>query len=242
MQKEKDVKKRKHEPRKMTAMQRNKKNARDRARRAEQKREEQKRLAPDSVQVAPENSAENKNPTSARKEMRVREIFKKVAEDPSKSVGSAMLEVGYSESSALTPSLITKSELWLELLDKHLPNTLAMETHVNLLKASRVDHMTFIAAQEGIHDADINEMFLEIGCKVRKIIHRDNGARDVYFFMPDNKARAAALDMLYKLRTAYGADKAAAAFSLAKLAAMRDAPDTPLEDAGRNAPRLPRTA
>lgn len=213
-------------------------NARDRARRAEKKK----------TQAKAEKNArgislvERNKQASAKHEMRVRTVFAAAVASPEKPLGALMVDAGYSETSAQHPSIITKSELWLELLDKHLPNTLAMETHVNLLKASRVDHMTFIAAQEGIHDADINEMFLEIGCKVRKIIHRDNGARDVYFFMPDNKARAAALDMLYKLRTAYGADKAAAAFSLAKLAAMRDAPDTPLEDAGRNAPRLPRTA
>lgn len=232
----------KSEPRKMTAMQRNKKNARDRARRAEIKALEKKLSAPDGVVETPADSATHNEKVSAGKDLRVREVFKKVSEDPSKSVGQAMREIGYSDTTSAIPTIVTNTDLWRDLLDKYLPNTLAMETHTNLLKASRVDHMTFIAAQEGILDADINEMFQEIGCKVRKIIHRDNGARDVYFFMPDNKARAAALDMLYKLRTAYGADKAAAAFSLAKLAAMRDAPETPLEDNARNTPRLPRTA
>lgn len=183
---------------------------------------------------------------AAKKAEQIKAVQRKIIENPSLSVSRAIREVGMSEYAATHPSTLTDSPLWVELLDTYLPNTDVLMTHRNLLRASRIDHMQFIADGEGIHDADITEMFAELGCTVRKIIHRETGARDVYFWSPDNKARATALDMVYKMRGSYVADKAAVAFSLAALAKLRDGNTLPAADSAPqleqipDAPQLPR--
>jgi hypothetical protein len=137
------------------------------------------------------------------------------------SVGNAAREAGLSEYIAVNPRVLTQSVEWADALEQYLPQGELLSTHKGLLKASRIDHMTFIAEQADFLDDDIKTMLTELNCTVRKIIHRDTGARDVYFWSPDNKARTSALDLAYKLRGSYAVDKASVMFSLASLAKLR---------------------
>lgn len=158
---------------------------------------------------------------SERRKIQVAAVTGKLIENPSMSVGNAAREAGLSEYIAVNPRVLTQSVEWADALEQYLPQGELLSTHKGLLKASRIDHMTFISEQSDFTDTDIKTMFEELNCTVRKIIHRDTGARDVYFWSPDNKARATALDLAYKLRGSYAVDKAHVAFSLASLAKLR---------------------
>lgn len=186
----------------------------------------------------PAGLVERNRNVSAQHELRVRSVFAKIIENPTKSLGASMLEVGYSATSALHPTLVTKTDLWNELLDKHLSRESLASTHAGLLKASRLDHMIFPLESLQLTDAHIREMLAEVNCTVRRISHGDQ-ARHVYFFAPDNKARATALELAYKLRGDFATDKAQVAFSLVALAKMRDDEDN-AQLAGNSIPRLPR--
>lgn len=129
-----------------------------------------------------------------------------LAENHGMAIGTAMRAAGYSDVTSLKPQNLTTSKQWPELLDRFLPQDALLAAHENLLKASRIDHETFNAAKE-LTDEHIHEMFNELGCSVRRIVHRENGVRDVYFWSPDNRARKDALDMGYKLRGTYAAEK-----------------------------------
>lgn len=210
----------------MTPEQRERKNKGDRERRAREKKAKTHRVS--------------RGTRSEKRRAQVAAVAAKVVAHPSLKIADAIREVGLSEHMAEHPSILTSTPEWSELLDSYLPQGEVLEAHRGLLRASRVEHMQFIQAEEGIHDEDITEMYKEIGCRVKKIIHRTTGARDVYYYAPDSKARANALDMVYKLRGSYAVDKAAVAFSLASLARMRD---TPALDAPRDSrtPQLPPT-
>jgi hypothetical protein len=129
---------------------------------------------------------------------------------------------------------------WSELLDAYLPQGDLLETHKTLLKASRIDHLVFTRDGEPTDD-EIGIMLAEVGCKLRKIVHGET-QRHVYFFAPDNKARANALEMAYKLRGSFAADKAAVAFSLAALARIRAESDTKALPPAADGISLPRPA
>lgn len=175
-----------------------------------------------------------------KRRAQVAAVATKLIENPSLPLGAVIREVGLSEYAATHPSTLTNTKEWGEMMDEYLPSIDVLSTHRGLLRASRLDHMTFMATAEGITDDDIHEMFAELNCKVRRIIHRDNGARDVYFWSPDNKARATALELVYKLRGSFAVDKAAVAFSLVALAKMRDAQDAPKLPPASDTPQLPR--
>jgi len=237
----------------LTRAQRIAKNLRDRERRAEKKEAARAAGIPEKQSVVKEKRA-----------MRARAVAAKIIENPALSVAEAARAVGLPESVATHPATITNTPEWSELLDEYLPQGEVLETHRGLLRASRVDHMifadgpkneaecaAFIAGRNAklkpeenpytrddvLTDDDIRAMLDEKNCTVRRI-SRTEQSRHVYFFSPDNRARKDALEMVYKLRGSYAADKAAVAFSLAALAAARDASRT-LPPAS-SAPQLPR--
>jgi hypothetical protein len=59
------------------------------------------------------------------------------------NVTAAMREAGYSEATINTPGKLTKQKSWQQLMEKHLPDSLLTETHENLLRSTRLDHMVF---------------------------------------------------------------------------------------------------
>jgi len=218
MQNESEKKK---ERKPLTAEQRARKNAHDREVRA-RKKAQLAAIAGNSGNAA-QQSAPKERTRSVQRTIQARAVLGKIVASPATSVSRALREIGANEHLIKNPQDLTQSREFQEVLDEKITNDLVVQTHLGLLKAARIDHMTFISESEGISDADITAMFAELNCTVRKIIHRDTGARDVYFWSPDNRARKDALDMVYKLRGAYTEDKARAIFSLAALARSRDA-------------------
>lgn len=175
---------------------------------------------------------------------RHRLIFQALLENPRLTLGDAIRSVGYSESVALAPTDITESASYKALLAEQLSESLDVVTHKQLLTSQHLDHMVFALGpknekdkskwieeqkekaraanrefdeKETLTDLDIAELLREVGCTVRKIVHRET-ARDVYFWSPDNVARDKALDKSYKLKGKYAPEKhAVAVFSLGDL-------------------------
>lgn len=121
----------------------------------------------------------------------------------------------------------------IEALADAFPDELLKTVHMNLLKAGRLDQMTFplqtnrskeiseedndddeidedtrVATQTGelMSDQDIIELLASVGCTVKRIVPM-YGLRHVYFWSPDNMARDKALDKAYKIRGSYAAEK-----------------------------------
>jgi len=138
-------------------------------------------------------------------------------------VSKAMVESGYSPLTAKTPSKLTDSKAWSELMDKHLNDNDLAKKHNELLGSTRLDHMVFPPLRskdeettedeeevfhegamdnESLSDQDIIDLLETVNCKVKKIVHGEM-QRHVYFWSADSKARKEALDMAYKLKGRY---------------------------------------
>lgn len=63
--------------------------------------------------------------------------------DKPKTMGEMLLEAGYSESVADTPSKVTKGKSWQELMDQYLPDDKLAEVHQGLLNSTKIEHMVF---------------------------------------------------------------------------------------------------
>lgn len=125
--------------------------------------------------------------------------------NPQKTDGEILQEAGYSKSVSESPSGVMESKAFKDLVDTALPDTVLLDYHKKLLNDRKVDHMVFPKA---VTDEEINELFEEIGCKVRKIKHGDT-ANHVWFWVINAKALKEGLDMAYKLKGSYAAEKKA---------------------------------
>ncbi|WP_437770629.1 hypothetical protein [Arthrobacter sp. KNU40] len=117
-------------------------------------------------------------------------------ENHGKSVSAAMREAGYSEATAKNPKNLTRSDTWQELLEKALPDKKLLSAHKKILNAQKLEHMVFPL---GMDEVDIKKLLNSVGSTPRKIKHGES-AIHVWFWSPDQKARANAVDMAYKLK------------------------------------------
>ena len=120
-------------------------------------------------------------------------------------MGEVLREAGYSETVAKTPSKVTNTKSWKQLMDKYIPEEKLAEKHLQLLEATGIGHMVFPMA---ITDEEITELLAGVNCVPKKIQHGDT-ANHVWFWQRDNNALKNGLDMAYKLRGSYAADKLA---------------------------------
>jgi len=159
-------------------------------------------------------------PTTAIKH---KKVLDKLAENGG-NLANAIRETGlYSEEIALTPTKITNSLTWAEVVEEKLGDDLLMEKHQELLNSTRIDHLVFPLGpkknsekeawfkmldgkknveKDVLSDEEIVEMLAEVNCRSRRIVHGET-ARHVYFWSSDNKAKKEALDMAYKLKGRY---------------------------------------
>lgn len=190
---------------------------------------------------------------SAVREIQAKKVAAKLIENPSMPVGAAMRAAGMSDYAANHPSTLTRTQEWSALLDEYLPQDEVLETHKGLLRASNIDHMVFadgpktedtalewlarhnekenaqqFMRDDVLSDDDIRIMLAEKNCEVRRITRTEN-SRHVYFWSADNRARKDALDMAYKLRGTYAAEKHLhVGFSLVDLGKQRELGQTPV--------------
>ena len=150
-------------------------------------------------------------------------------------MGQVLASVGYGIGVQNQPGRITETEGFKALLEQYLPEDMLAKKHVQLLNATRMDHMVFplgpkdeddinfsgarvsnheeedeereeFKERTTLTDQEIIAMLAEVNCKVRRIVH-GNTARHVYFWSADNIARDKALDKAYKLRKRYGEEQ-----------------------------------
>ncbi len=179
----------------------------------------------DTIPVKPKKSI-NRKPT-----INQRRVFDKVKEQLENtgkvSVSKAIRDAGLPAVTQKNPQQITRSKGWEELMKEHIPESLAIETHKSLMKATHLDQMTFPALKkpkkpkvnlnkdeeddyeeiieddtEQITDEEIKIMLAEVNCTVKKIIHGQD-FRYVYFWSADNRARKDGLDIYMKIKGKY---------------------------------------
>ena len=130
-------------------------------------------------------------------------VLKKLVENGGKSVSKAMLDSGYSPAYAKNPQKLTRSRKWKEIMDDKLSEEEVAGVHAELLKATKLE--------QGIFPLDIDDdlirlLISEVGCLVMKIVEV-KGNKYVWYRAPDSVAKKAAVDMVYKLRGKYAAEK-----------------------------------
>lgn len=108
-----------------------------------------------------------------------REVLKRMVGNRGLSRKDAMLEVGYKEG-YVDDGNIAKTDSWQELMEKHIPDSLLAKRHKELLNKREV----------------VKEFSHEQGEYVQKVIDQ-----------PDTNAVRAGLDMGYKLKGKYAAEK-----------------------------------
>lgn len=94
------------------------------------------------------------------------------------SISAAMREVGYTNATAKNPKNLTESDGWKELMGEYLSDKLLAERHQELLN--------------------------------KREVHRIGHGEDAEYEMsdePDTQAVSKALDMAYKLKGSYAAEK-----------------------------------
>lgn len=123
-----------------------------------------------------------------------------------KTIGSLMVEAGYSPISAQKPNQITKSEIFQQLLDRFLPEEKVVKAHDQLIQAGTVQFIELPAEKT---DAEIRAELREMGeFKVVTIVRRKGiDIAKVYYIQPDGVTRRGAVDMAYKLRGSYAPEK-----------------------------------
>ena len=107
-----------------------------------------------------------------------------------------MKEAGYSGATARNPKNLTQSDAWKELLGKALPDKKLLQVHKKILNAQKVEHMVFPL---GMDQADIEKLLNSVGCTPKKI-QVGQQAIHVWFWAPDFKARANAVELAYKIK------------------------------------------
>jgi len=175
-----------------------------------------------------------KHPTRILKKKLVLNALQKGGkEGKSLSVGKAMRDAGFSDKYADNPQRMTRSKEWRDLMDEFLPDSLLAETHHSLLTAGEIQHYVFpavikvksvrmsdknaenstIKAKEAeagsLPDDEIQAIVESVpGCKLIYIRYEQFlGGKVAYYQAPDSKSRKDALDMAYKLRGKYAAEK-----------------------------------
>ncbi len=140
-----------------------------------------------------------------------KKISENLASSKPKSTGEVLREAGYSQSVSETPSLVTETKGFQELLEEYMPDEMLMEVHQGLLKTTKIEHMVFPTGykltadkpegDEGktLSDEEIIDMLADIGCECRKIVHGET-ARHVYYWSPDANARKSAVELAYKIK------------------------------------------
>ena len=121
--------------------------------------------------------------------------FIKVVENHG-NVSKSMREVGYTEKTAKNPKNLTDSKGWQELLDEFIPDSLLAERHKELLNKREV---------------------VQIG--------HGEGTEYELLDQPDTQAVKAGLDMGYKLKGKYEAEKHIVTFPTPILDVLQDNSD-----------------
>jgi len=96
--------------------------------------------------------------------LRQKALYKKITDNTEKgglTMKEAMLEVGYSINTAETPSKITKTKSWIELMDEYLPDQLLQQKHQEGLDATKQED------KEQVPDYAVRKQYLDLAYKIK---------------------------------------------------------------------------
>lgn len=134
------------------------------------------------------------------------EIVRNTKSQKNVSMGRILREAGYSETVALHPDKVTDAKGFKELLEIYLPEEMVAKTHHELLLSAKLD--SYIMDSK-LTDDEITKIVESVpGCSTRKILRvKGRDTVSVYFWSPDGITRKGAVDMAYKIRGNYAAEK-----------------------------------
>lgn len=132
-----------------------------------------------------------------------RRVAKILLENTGKSVSSAMREAGYPEATAKNPQQLTRSQGWQELMIDHLSDEGLAKAHEELLNQTKTEYFTF---PKTMQDEEIEIKVNAAGLELIVIQDGEKG-RYAFYAVIDAQARKSALDMAYKLKGSYAAEK-----------------------------------
>lgn len=161
--------------------------------------------------------------SSKKPSLRRLKLAKILSENIGISIRKAMIKAGYSEQYANNPQMLKESAGWQQLLDKYLPETKILKFHDELLTSATINHYVFSNA---LTDKEIAGVVGIIAGSKLVLIKRNPQYATAYFTVPDNHSRKDGVDMAYKLRGSYKAEKVehslneAAEAALARLNAL----------------------
>lgn len=134
------------------------------------------------------------------------EIVRKSKGQKNITIGKILREAGYKESVSESPTKVTQSKGFIELLSEYMPDDMVAKAHKDLLNAAKLDSYKMDAK---LTDKDIIDIVESVGgCKVRKILRSKSDLFcTVYFWSPDGNSRKAAIDMFNKIKGNYAPEK-----------------------------------
>jgi hypothetical protein len=115
---------------------------------------------------------------------------------------SAMLEAGYAPASAKNPKNLTDSVGFKSIADQ-MSNEFLVKKHTDLLKQKQLNYFIF---NKDMSDEEIKEHLLANGL-VTVVIRPSDKGKMAFYSVDDSQAIGKGLDMAYKLKGAYAAEK-----------------------------------
>lgn len=128
----------------------------------------------------------------AKATIRQRLVFNDVVNGS--SISKAMAKHGYSLSTSVRTNKITETKGWKELLEEHLGDDLLAERHKELLNKREAELFSRVK-----RDENGKPIVDDKGNIIEEHVYVDNG--------PDTQAVSKALDMAYRLKDKYAAEK-----------------------------------
>lgn len=118
-------------------------------------------------------------------------------------VSKAMKIAGYSPSTCRNTTKVTKTEGFQKLLNKYLPESKLLDHHDKLLNQKQLNYFSF---SKDMPDEEIIAHLNSNGIDVVNIRYTDKG-KLAFYSIDDANAKKSALDMAYKLKGSYAAEK-----------------------------------
>lgn len=137
-----------------------------------------------------------KNPTTKQKRA-VEIIAENIGKQKEVVMGKVLREAGYSKSTSETPTRVTNSKTWEQLLEKTLNERGLLKKHKQLIQSTTLSHYIFPNAMT---DQEITKIIIDgiPGAKVVNI-HRNTQWARAHFSIPDNGIQFKSLELAYKI-------------------------------------------
>ena len=116
------------------------------------------------------------------------------------NIGKAMIDAGYSPTTAKTPQKLTKSKGWQELMQDYFPDEELVKTHKSLFDAEKQSTYTFSKSDS---NRFIKEIIESIPSNKLVYIRKTKTHKIAYYTEPDNVTIGKALDLAYKVKGYY---------------------------------------